>query len=134
MMGLNQIADRLAVNSNEDMRWILISETQGESEHLKACIPANHATRCKFYYPLSELFKNRSELGSEITKAAASAMLFTLIFDGEIKTEYHKNLYKLFFHLKNLGFCRVIVTRGDDEKIAAFCHELNVYYEALDVN
>ena len=133
-MRLNQITDRLTVNTNEDMHWILISENLGASEHLKACIPSNYGVRCKFLYPLSEFVQNRSELASEITKAAANSMLFTLIFDGEIKTEYHKNLYKLFFHLKNLGFCRVIVTRGDNEKIAAFCHELNVYYEALDAN
>lgn len=24
--------------------------------------------------------------------------------------------------------------RGDDKKIAAFCHEFNVYYEPLDTN
>jgi hypothetical protein len=61
-------------------------------------------------------------------------MLFTLIFDAEIKGGYYKNLHKLFFYLKNLGFCRVIVTRGDDQKIATLCHELNIYYEALYTN
>lgn len=133
-MRVNKIVDWLAKNANEDMYWILVSEDQSQSEYLKSRIPLKLRAKCVFVFPLSELAQNRSDLASAIAKAAAKSMLFTLILNGEIKRSYLTYLYKLFFHLKNLGFCRVIVTAGDNQKIADFCNELNVYYEDLNGN
>ena len=74
-MSANQIADRLAINTNEDMHWILISQNQCESEYLKASIPSKHRARGAVVYPLSELVQSRSKLASDFTKAAANSML-----------------------------------------------------------
>lgn len=129
-----KIVSSLTANTSKDMHWIIISETQRGCADFKARTKNLDSAKCTFVHPLSDLVQNRSQLASKVNQAAASAMCFTLIFDGEIKSEYYHQIYKLFFYLKNLGFSRVILMRGDDKKIAAFCHEFNVYYEALDTN
>lgn len=96
----------------------------------KRSLSSEIQSRCKIFYPIDEFSEVRSTLAKSVTGAAAAAFTFHLIIAGEIKDSYLPQLYKLFFHLKNLGFARVVVV-NEHPKVKYYCDKLNVYYDKI---
>jgi len=80
---------------------------------------------------LSDFCNTRSEAELFVKKTAAGALMFNLVLLGGVKDSYLERLYKLFFHLKNLGFARVVLIGNGNKIIEVYCRELNVYYTVL---
>lgn len=130
-MVVDNLSNYVIEKFNSDLRWVFIGEEEKAFGDIKSHLPENILKCCDFVARLSEFCHARSEAELSVKKAAADAMMFNLIILGEVKESYLARLYKLFFHLKNLGFARVILIGTGNKHIEQYCKELNVYFTVL---
>lgn len=130
-MAVDILSDYVIAKFNPDLRWVFIGEEEKAFGDIKSHLPENILKYCDFVVRLSEFCNARSEAELSVKKAAADAMMFNLIILGEVKEPYLARLYKLFFHLKNVGFARVILIGTGNKHIEQYCGELNVFYTVL---
>jgi hypothetical protein len=116
-MEVGVLSDYVVAKFNPDLHWIFIGEEEKVFEDIKCHLPDDILRCCDFVFRLSEFCHARSEAELFVKKAAAGAVMFNLILLGEVKESYLEQLYKLFFHLKNLGFARVVLIGTGDKNI-----------------
>ena len=125
------VVNQFIRNFNADVNWIFVGGTTDSESTIKNLIPNDKRGNCSFAFPLSDLWSKYSEAESAIRKTAANSMMFNLVFLENISDDQVSHLYTLFFYLKNLGFCGVILVEDHNTRIQEYCAELNVHYSVL---
>ena len=122
----------LKQNSERQIDWIFITS----NELFQTVITKfQRDVSERFHYVPSVTLQTESvnnEIIDNCAKLASNTVLFSIIFELEIPAELESQMERLFFKLKNGGFCRVVNLSHKNQKLLlSLCEKYNVYYDDI---
>lgn len=69
-----------------------------------------------------------------LQSVAGKSWLFTLVITEVIPSDQYKVFDRMFFQLKNLGFCRVVNLCSGNDLLYSLSSTYNVYFEDMSEN